>query len=181
MRDQVAARRYARALFEACGDAMKRTSAQRDLRGLSEVMAAVPSLGVTLESPIVPAKARAELLRSLGSKLLLQATTKRFLEVLVEAKRAESLPEIAQEFATLVSGAEGREQVEVVSAAPLTPPQKAKLKALIEKKLDVRVEMQTRTDPSLMAGLTIRVGDKEIHASLRAQLEGLRRTLQLAQ
>jgi ATP synthase F1 delta subunit len=181
MRDQVAARRYARALFEACGDAMKRASAQRDLRGLSELMGTVPSLGATLESPIVPAAARTELLRNLGSKLMLQAMTKRFLEVLVEAKRAASLPEIAQEFAVLVSGAEGREQVEVVSATPLTPPQKTKLKVLIEKKLGVRVELQTRTDASLMAGLTIRVGDKEIHASLRAQLEGMRRTLQLAQ
>jgi F-type H+-transporting ATPase subunit delta len=178
MRDQVAARRYARALFEACGDVMKRKSAQRDLLGLSELMGTAPSLGATLESPIVPAAKRTELLKSVGAKLNVQATTRRFLEVLVEAKRVGNLPEIAAEFSAMVSAAEGRQQVDVVTASPLTMPQKTKLKTLIEKKLGARVELRTQTDPSLVAGVTLRVGDKEIDASLRARLEGLRRSLE---
>lgn len=178
MRDQVAARRYARALFEACGDVMKRKSALRDLAALSELMEAVPTLAATLLSPIVPEKTRGDLLASLGSKLTLQAMTRRFLGLLVEAKRLQGLPEIATEFSAMAASAEGRKQVDVVSASPLTMPQKTKLKTLIEKKLGARVELRSETDASLMAGVTIRVGDKEIDASLRARIDGLRRTLE---
>ena len=62
----------------------------------------------------------------------------------------------------------------VTSAAPLDPPRLAAIDARVREMTGARAEITTAVDPGLIGGLTVRVGDRLIDASVRGRLERLR-------
>jgi F-type H+-transporting ATPase subunit delta len=173
MRDKVAARRYARALFDATGDTLKRKAALHDLQGLAELLQALPTLGTTLANPALKGDARARLVGDVASRLMLQPLTRRFLELLVERQRVGMLPDVAEVFGTLLAQAENRLHATVVSAAPLSPMQLAPIQRMLETRTGKKVELKGQTDASLLAGVVVRMGDMEMDLSLRSNLARL--------
>jgi F-type H+-transporting ATPase subunit delta len=101
----------------------------------------------------------------------------RFLLIVLDKRRQRVLPEIATEFAILVNEHLGRLQVEVTTAAEPDD----ELRAGIKKRLDVlfgkEVLPRFRTDPRVIGGLVVRVGDRIMDGSIRHRLQMLRRSL----
>ena len=62
----------------------------------------------------------------------------------------------------------------VTSAAPLEKAEVAAIGARLESMTGQTVKLATAVDPSLIGGLTVRVGDRMIDASVRGRLERLR-------
>jgi len=173
MRDKVAARRYARALYDATGDALKRRAALADLEGLTALLAELPALGTTLSNPALKGEARARLVADVASRLMLQPLTRSFLDLLVERQRVNILADVAEVFSGLLAAAEGRLHATVVSAGPLSPMQLAPIKRMLETRTGKKVELQGETDASLLAGVVVRMGDIEMDLSLRSNLARL--------
>lgn len=180
MRDRVAARRYARALFEAAGDPLKRKVAQRDLGALAEVVGAVPELVTSLISPVQPLEQRQRLAGQVGAQLGLGALTRDFLTLLVERKRAALLADVAAIFAELAAAAEGRLQATVVAAGRLAPMQVDRIKRLLKGRTGKDVDIEEQTDPGLLAGFLVRIGDTEIDLSLKSGLDRLQESVRRA-
>lgn len=177
MRDKVAARRYARALYDATGDALKRRAAQADLEGLSALLAELPELGTTLANPALKGEARTRLVADVASRLGLQPLTRRFVELLVERQRVNILPDVAEVFGAMLAQAEGRLHATVVSAGPLSPLQLAPIQRMLESRTGKKVELQSETDAALLAGVVVRMGDVEMDLSLRSNLARLQERL----
>jgi F-type H+-transporting ATPase subunit delta len=173
MRDKVAARRYARALFDATGDALKRRAALHDLQGLAELLQALPALGSTLANPALKGDARTRLVSDVATRLALQPLSRRFLELLVERQRVGMVPDVAEVFGDLLAHAENRLHATVLSAAPLSPMQMAPIQRMLEARTGKKVELKGQTDASLLAGVVVRMGDMEMDLSLRSNLARL--------
>jgi F-type H+-transporting ATPase subunit delta len=62
----------------------------------------------------------------------------------------------------------------VTSAAPLSADETAAVKRRVEAMSGAAVELSSVVDESLIGGLTIRVGDRLLDASVRGRLERLR-------
>ena len=62
----------------------------------------------------------------------------------------------------------------VTSAAPLEPAELEAIGARIRGMTGSQVELETRDDPELIGGVTVRIGDRLIDASVRGRLERLR-------
>jgi F-type H+-transporting ATPase subunit delta len=177
MRDKVAARRYARALYDATGDALKRKGALAEIEGLAALLVEVPELGATLANPALKGEARTRLVADVASRLGLQPLTRRFFELLVERRRVNILADVAEVFGALLAEAEGRVHATVVSAGPLSPMQLAPIKRMLETRTGKRVELQSETDAALLAGVVVRMGDVEMDLSLRSNLARLQERL----
>ncbi|MCS7088460.1 MAG: F0F1 ATP synthase subunit B [Thermoflexales bacterium] len=67
--------------------------------------------------------------------------------------------------------------VTVTSALPLTPEEQARVKADLEAHLGSISEIHFNVDPSILGGLTIRVGDKVIDGSVASKINALRAQL----
>ncbi len=65
----------------------------------------------------------------------------------------------------------------VTSAEPLEPADLAAIAERVGAGAGARVEVRATVDPELIGGLTVRVGDRLIDASVRGRLERLRDSL----
>jgi F-type H+-transporting ATPase subunit delta len=97
--------------------------------------------------------------------------------LLVDRRRARALPYLAQTLRELADARKGLLRAEVTTAAPLSDTYYARLEAQLEKMTGKRVVVERRTDPTLIAGVVTRIGDRILDGSLRTRLQSLRDAL----
>lgn len=170
-------RRYARAVFELAKDGNNLPVVAREMGEFAATYADNGELSVVLGNPLVDQKTREAVLVEIGQRMGLGATTMSTLRLLVQRRRLEALPDIARELARLVDEDGNIVRAEVASAAPLGEAYVAKLRAELEKATGQKVVVVVRHDPSLIAGVVTKIGDRVIDGSLRARLDNFRDTL----
>jgi F-type H+-transporting ATPase subunit delta len=97
-----------------------------------------------------------------------------FLNLLVEKKRAEILPEIAEEYKIMVDDEKNVSHGSVISAVELSDELQAKVQETLEKLTGKKVELTTSVDPTIIGGIIAKVGDLVLDGSIKAQLAGLK-------
>ncbi len=171
-----AARRYAEAAFEVAlaDDALDAWDA--GLARAAEVLA-LPGVERIVDSPAVPLATRTALVARLLEGRV-QPGARRLVDLLVGRGRASSLLRVSEEFHRLVNRRRDIVIATVTSAVPLTDEEADAIRARVERSAGARAVLQTAVDPALIGGLTVRVGDQLIDASIRGRLERLRDQLQ---
>ena len=99
------------------------------------------------------------------------------VKMLVENKRLAVAPEIAAQFQVLKAAQEGELTAHITSAYELTAEQLSNLVAKLETKFGRKIIATQSTDPDLIGGVVIQVGDEVMDASVRGGLETLGVTL----
>jgi F-type H+-transporting ATPase subunit delta len=94
-----------------------------------------------------------------------------FLHLLAENRRLALLPQITAQYEVLRAAAEGRADVQVMTAMPLTPAQEQQLSAALQRRLGRQVRMHVQIDRELIGGAIVRHGDVVFDGSLRGRLE----------
>ncbi len=84
------------------------------------------------------------------------------------------IPAIVGEYRRLLDRQRGVAAAIVTSAAPLSADETAAISARIEALTGTTVSLRTAVDPALIGGVTVRIGDRLIDASVRGRLERLR-------
>ena len=96
------------------------------------------------------------------------------VRLLDQRGRLTLLPAITADLTRLLDALRGAVAATVTSAAPLEKDEVAAIGARLETMTGRTVKLDTAVDPSLIGGLTVRVGDRMIDASVRGRLERLR-------
>ena len=172
--DPVAAR-YAEAFFESVPSAQRLEVAEQ-LHALGEVVRQHGELRRFLENPDVEAPDK---VRVLGAALAgaWVEDVRAFVHMSVSMGRAESLVGIAEAFQHLVDEEQGLARVTVRSAKPLPSALKARLVQAVERREQRRVELVEETQPELIGGVQVLVGNRLMDGSLTARLRELRHRL----
>ena len=102
-----------------------------------------------------------------------------FLKMLAEFHRLHQLPGIAVLFERLRAEAESTLHAQLISAAVVTDAQRQRVTKALKAKFQRNVELDCKTDESLIAGAMIRVGDLVIDGSARGRLDKLATALSL--
>ena len=171
-----AARRYAEAVFSLAKeeDALDRWAA--DLATAADVVS-TPEAARFVRDPAVPRQARRNVISGLLGPRVSPSVVKLVL-LLSERGRVDAVPAVVAEYRRLLNRERGIVEARVTSAAPLEPGQVDALRGRIAGVAGGTVELTTEVDPALIGGLTVRVGDTLIDASVRGRLERLRERLQ---
>jgi len=170
-----AARRYARALFEAALDRGVLAEIAADVELIRHVTSH-PEVGGWLADPRVDEGRKRELLdREIGART--HALTRNLLRVVSRRRRHGLLPEIPAAFERLQDRHEGRLRGVVASRTPLEDPVRTGLEDALSAHIGSRILLEPRVDDSLLGGVRVTLGGTRYDFSLRAQLERLRRTL----
>jgi len=101
------------------------------------------------------------------------ADFKNLVALLAENDRLAGIPAIATAFETLKREAEGKIEVQVISAQELTAEQQQAMANSLVKKLGKEVSITAEVDESLIAGAIIHAGDMVIDGSTRGSLDKL--------
>ena len=173
MRTDTVARNYA----EALRDLAQRQNAVVEygvlLDAVAGAVATEPRLVAVLASPRVPKERKKRLLRE-----ALEGHAPRvfvgFLEAVVQRGRQGLLAAISAEYELLVDRHLKRVHAGVTTAHDVDPEAAKAIAASLARLVGQEVLPHFRTDPSLLGGLVVRMGDRVLDGSLRRRLQQLR-------
>jgi F-type H+-transporting ATPase subunit delta len=142
-------------------------------RQLSMVQAALettPAVRRLLGHPTMGLERKLQALADLLGETPVEPLRK-LIEVLIDNDRLAVL-EIADEvYQQLQDEAAGVLRAFVTTAAPMAQSQSRRLAETLSKWLDEDVVIDAEIDPELIGGITVRVGDRVLDASLRGRLQ----------
>ena len=164
--DQVLARRYAAAFVLAAAQPPAMEEA------VAELQQAGRALGKEMRVFRHPCLSGAEKRSLLGAAVgkSISKMTLRFLELLIDKKRFGLLPQIAAEAGKVLDEEKGLLRATVRTAQPLTSEQAEVLKARLSRFSGKNVELEVGVDEGLLAGVSVRLGDWVLDASLQGRL-----------
>ena len=171
-RPTTAPRRYAEAAFELASRDRAIDAWGRDLQ-TAATMVGDERVARLLDDPSRPFAERSGILDRLLGKRVRPAVAN-LVRLLVERGRLEIIGAIADEFRRLVNAERGIVSAIITTASPLRPDETAAIEERLRTMTGATVELQVQIDPALIGGLTVRIGDRLIDASVRGRLERLR-------
>jgi F-type H+-transporting ATPase subunit delta len=177
VRSSAVGRRYAKALL-ALADEQKQTArVEKELLDFAATWDESPELRTVFENPKVDESSRKKVLTAVLDRMAASPLVKSSLSLLAERGRLKHVPEIAATLATLASARTGTVTAEVTSAGALPESYFNELKSALEKATGKKVVLVKKQDPSLIAGVVTRVGDRVIDGSVRTRLSELQEEL----
>jgi F-type H+-transporting ATPase subunit delta len=166
---------YAEALYEAAVDDGAVEPVSADLEAFRAALDESADLRMVLTNPEIDTAQKKAALAVLTGEA--HPLLRNFLQVLLDRGRAELFPEIAAAFAEHVAEAEGRIQIEAITAVPLPADLRQAVVDRVAAQTRHQVDLTERVDPSIVGGLVLRAGGLLVDASVRHQLAELERSL----
>jgi len=171
--NQELAGRYATALFDLADENKALDQVSNDLATIKGLFDESPELGQLARSPLVRAEDRARAFGAVMDKAGVSSLVSNFAQVVATNGRLFALPQIIKAFNDELSRRRGEIVAEVRVAAPLSGEQEMRLLENLQAKHGKGVKLDVQIDPSIIGGMTIRVGSVQIDSSLATKLNKL--------
>ena len=168
---------YAAALFEVARAEGALEVVEEELFKLSDVLAQSDELRATLTDPNIPSDKRQEIIESLLAMGKATPITTSLVSFVVGAGHARDLPGIITSLVERAASSRQHSVAEVRSAVPLDDDQRKRLAQALSKNLGKDVEVKVHVDPSVLGGISARVGDVVIDGTVRHRLDQLKETI----
>ena len=172
-----AAKRYARALYEIGEERRSLEQITSEVEALATTWSGARELRQILENPLFPMQKRREILTTILDRLGVGEMVRNAARLLHDRGRLRIVPEVARSLRALADDREGKIRAEVVTATPLPDQYFERLRVRLEAITGRRVVLDRRHDPSLIAGLVARVGDRLYDGSARTRLAEIRESM----
>lgn len=103
--------------------------------------------------------------------------TQGLLDYLSETNQREMLPQVSQQLNSLVEEAHKVKEITVCSSIDLSLDQQTALRNILIKMLNTQLPIVNKIDRHLIAGLTVKIGDWFLDASLYREIRDLKKKL----
>lgn len=168
---------YGDALFDLCVEENCLDEAAQEVLFVRSVFAENPELAALLASPDVGKEEKLRLVETVFHGRVSDHLAG-FLHILVEKQRQSEMERIWDYFLARVKEQKKIGVASVVSPHELSEEWKSRIeKRLLETTGYVKMEMTYRTDPALIGGLQIRIGDTVLDSSIQSKLTDIGRRL----
>ena len=174
MQRDPAAMRYAKAAFELARERDEIERWEADLGACADVFA-VPGVLDFVASRQVAVEAKESLIRrALGEPAPLVWN---LVRLLASKGRLALLPQIAEQFRTLLDEHRGIAHARVATAVPMNDDERDALARRLSELTGKQVLVEAEEAPEILGGLIARIGDRLIDGSTRSRLVALKRQL----
>jgi F-type H+-transporting ATPase subunit delta len=171
------AERYARSLYELAAEANAVGDVERDLSGFEGLLKESPDLDRLIRSPVFAADEQSRAIAAVLARAGIGGLAGNFLRVLANNRRLFAAPVIIAAFRRITAEARGEASAEVTSAHALSADQENELKAALKSVAGKDVTIAAKVDPSLLGGLVVKMGSRQIDTSLKTKLASLKLAL----
>jgi F-type H+-transporting ATPase subunit delta len=170
----ILARRYAKAIFTVGREQKTYEAYNEVLQGVAGLFSSHPEVADAVTNPLYPLDVKQKVMAGMVASMGVDTVMGNFLNLLVQKKRAELLPEIAESYQAMVDEAKNISHGNVISAVEMTDDLKANVQKVLEKLTGKKVKLTTNVDPSIIGGIIAKVGDLVLDGSIKTQLAGLK-------
>lgn len=171
------ASRYASSLFELASEAGSLDEVEKELARVEAMLADSADLRRLVVSPVFSADDQLRAISAISDKADFKGLVGNFLRVVARNRRLFALPGMIAGFRRLAAEARGEVAADVTSAHALTADQQAELKQTLKAVAGKDVVLNLTVDPSILGGLVVRIGSRQIDTSLKTKLNSLKLAL----
>lgn len=168
------ATRYATALFELGLEEKSLEKIETDLSDFSKMLADSDDLKRLVKSPVFSADEQLAALGQIFDKAGFSGSAANLIKIAAKNRRLFAVPGMISAFHGMTAAHRGEVTAHVVAAQELDKTHLDDLKKALKKSLGKDVALNVRVDPSILGGLTVKVGSKMIDTSLRTKLNSLK-------
>lgn len=178
MTNRTAARRYARALFDVSLKEADPLAVEQEVAAFAALVREHADLERVLWNPAVPApRKRAAVGAMLALAGPVSPVVSRLLLLLAERDRLVLLPDLVAAYRERVLEHRRVVRAEVATAVPVPPDRLQALRDSLARATGREVLIDTRVDPSLVAGAVTRIGSIVFDGSVARHLERMKEHL----
>ena len=177
MRQTILAKRYAKALFAVSREEGTSDAYRETLNVLGDFMGTYPESMDALTNLLYPMELREKVMAQLVKALQADQYMTNFLNLVVQKRRADILPEIGAQFQALVDADQNVSRGRVIAASEISGALQAKVQTALENITGKKVILTAEIDPSIIGGIVAKVGDLVMDGSIKTQLAGLNESI----
>ncbi|WP_377294256.1 F0F1 ATP synthase subunit delta [Rhizobium sp. SG2393] len=171
------AERYASSLFDLALEAGAVDAVAQDLGKFEALISESGDFKRLVESPVFSADDQFKAISAIVSSAGASPLVGNFLKVVARNRRLFALPAVIRGFRAIAARHRGEVTAEVTSAHALSGEQENELKATLKSVTGKDVAVNVTVDPSILGGLIVKVGSRQIDTSLRTKLSSLKLAL----
>jgi len=171
------ARPYARAVMEVAQSPEEAAQLRDELTTFEQVRKSSTDLQEMYANPGIDFDSKNKVTGAIAKRLGLSELAVRLLDVLIRNRRINDLSDIVAGLATMIREVTGTVAAEVRSASKLSSKEEADLRAMLERKVGAKVDVDITVDDSLIGGFVAKIGSEVYDASVSGKIEKFRESL----
>ena len=166
---------YGRALFLLAKETGLTEEIKCDLTAAVKAMETAPEYTKILDTPAIAKEEKLKLSSDAFGGLSEYVVN--VIKMLSEKHSVKTLPDVLKTYIALYNEDMGIEEVEAVTAAPMSESQLEAMKAKLEQMTGKTVIIKNTVDASILGGVKLRYEGKQIDASVKTRLDGFAEAL----
>lgn len=172
----IVASRYAKSLLDLAVEKGQLEAVYADMLQVKSVCANSKDFILFLNSPIIKVDKKISTLKSVFEGKISPLTAS-FLSIVAAKRRESVIPQMAESFIEQYKEQKNVLTAVITSAHGLDAATKQKALDLVKAQLKGEVELVEKTNPDLIGGFILKIGDKQIDKSVSRQLSNLKKEL----
>jgi F-type H+-transporting ATPase subunit delta len=165
--------RYATALFALAQEGKAVAAVEASLGKVIAALGESEDLRSLTTSPVLSRTDAKSAISAVAKAMKLDSLTANTLGVLADNRRLSETAAVARAFMTLAANHRGEVSAEVTSAHVLSAAQTNAIAAQLKKRMGTDVAITSKVDPSILGGLTVKIGSQMIDSSIKTHLNTL--------
>jgi F-type H+-transporting ATPase subunit delta len=169
------ASRYAKALIDLALEQGILDQVRNDVKYVLEVCKANKSLAIFLKSPVIKTDKKISIIKEVFDGKLCK-TMDAYLQLITNKNREKFLVEIAEEFLNQYKIKNNILTAVVTTANGIDDITRKQIIDIVKGKGNNEVVLQEKLDKNIIGGIIVRVGDKQVDASVVRKLNNLKQS-----
>lgn len=175
MRETRASHRYAKSLMDFALEQGALEQVHNDMSLVHKTIRDSRDLELLLKSPVVKTDKKQEIIKAIfGGKV--GTITESFIDIITRKRREGQLEAIAASFESQYRRHKNILTAVITTASGLDEKLRSQVMDVIRNNMKSEVELVEKVDSALIGGFVLRVGDKQVDASIIRQIRNLERS-----
>tara|TARA_B100000945_G_scaffold221468_1_gene178855 strand:+ start:613 stop:1158 length:546 start_codon:yes stop_codon:yes gene_type:complete len=175
MKQLRAATRYAKAFLTLSVEQNNLEESYNDMLTLSAICLESKELRLLLKSPIVKTDNKLKIINQIFANKISE-TSMRFINTIIKKKREPLLDQIAKTFIGLYKKQKNISTAIITTAVVISEELKNEIITFVKKQTSNSVELTEVVDKKIIGGAIVRIGDKQLDASILKEISELKQT-----
>lgn len=166
---ELVGKRYSASLFEVGIELDKMDTFHKEINFIKDIIEENNSILKILEHPEISKREKKDVVSEIFGEMVSKEILN-FLFITIDKRREKNIINIVDEFNKLFKDYRGIVDIEAITAVPMNEEASERLKTVLRNKLEKKINLSNRVDPSIIGGVMLNMDEKIIDSTLKTQL-----------